>query len=87
MEQTLNEIKGLLETLITQNKNPNELLTAEQINKEFDIGINMVRKIFKDKALPVQKYTTPYKVTRAAFEKYINEKHDYLSERKFRYEN
>lgn len=82
MEQTLNEIKGLLETLITQNKNPNELLTAEQINKEFDIGINMVRKIFKDKELPVQKYTTPFKVTRQAFEKYLNENHDYLSERK-----
>lgn len=27
----------LLEMLITQNKNPNELLTVEQIHKEFNI--------------------------------------------------
>ena len=29
-----------------QGKNPNELLTVEQVHKEFDIGENMVRKIF-----------------------------------------
>ena len=64
-----------------QGKNPNELLTVEQVHKEFDIGINMVRKMFKDKELPVQRYTTPFKVTRQAMNNYINVNHDYLSER------
>lgn len=71
----------LLEKLINQNKNPNELLTAEQVHKEFDIGIVMVRKMFKDPELPVQRYTVPFRVTRQAIENYFNVKHDYLSER------
>jgi len=65
-----------------QGKDPNELLTIEQVHKEFNIGENMVRKIFQDSALPVQRYTTPFKVTRQAMYNYINEKHDYLSDRK-----
>ena len=83
-QQILNEIKKtneLLQQQINQNKNPNELLTVEQIHEEFDIGINMVRKMFKDPSLPVQRYTVPFKVTRRAIENYINVEHDYLSER------
>ena len=83
-QQILEEIKKtneLLQQQINQNKNPNELLTVEQIHEEFDIGINMVRKMFKDPKLPVQRYTVPFKVTRQAIENYINVEHDYLSER------
>ena len=83
-QQILEEIKKtneLLQQQINQNKNPNELLTVEQIHEEFDIGINMVRKMFKDPKLPVQRYTVPFKVTRQAIENYINLEHDYLSER------
>lgn len=83
-QQILEEIKKtneLLQQQISQNKNPNELLTVEQIHEEFDIGINMVRKMFKDPKLPVQRYTVPFKVTRQAIENYINVEHDYLSER------
>lgn len=83
-QQILQEQKKtneLLEKLITQNRDPNELLTVEQIHKEFNIGINMVRKIFNDPSLPVQRYTVPFKVTRKAFNDYINIEHDYLSER------
>lgn len=61
-----------------QGKDPNELLTIEQVHKEFDIGENMVRKIFNDPKLPVQRYTSPFKVTRQAMYSYINENHDYL---------
>ena len=61
-----------------QGKDPNELLTVEQVHKEFDIGENMVRKIFNDPKLPVQRYTSPFKVTRQAMYSYINENHDYL---------
>lgn len=71
----------LLEKLINQNKNPNELLTVEQVHEEFDIGIVMVRKMFKDPVLPVQRYTVPFKVTRQAIENYLNEEHDYLRKR------
>ena len=38
----------------------------------------MVRKIFNDPKLPVQRYTSPFKVTRQAMYSYINENHDYL---------
>lgn len=65
----------------TDGKVPNELLTVEQVHKEFGIGVSMVRKMFKDPNLPVQRYTTPFKVTRQAIEKYMNENHDYLSEK------
>ncbi len=77
-QQKTNE---LLQKLIIQNKDPNELLTAEQVHEEFDIGINMVRRIFRDPELPVQRYTVPFKVTRQAINNYINKKHDYLRER------
>lgn len=59
-------------------KDPNELLTVEQVREEFDIGDNMVRKMFKDPELPVQTYTRPFKVTRQAFNTYINVRRDYL---------
>lgn len=84
MEDLLKEQRKtneLLETILNTNKDPNELLTAEQIAKETGIGINMVRKLFKDKELPVQRYTIPFKVTRQAFNQYISVSHDYLVER------
>ena len=70
----------LLEQIINQNKNPNELLTANQVHEEFKIGINMVQKMFRDPELPVQRYTIPFKVTRKAIEDYVNVRHDYLCE-------
>lgn len=48
--------------------------------KNITFGINMVRKIFKDPKLPVQRYTVPFKVTRYAMNKYVSEEHDYLKE-------
>lgn len=85
MEELLQEqqkTNKLLEKLIIQNKDPNELLTVEQVHKEYNIGINMVRKMFNDPNLAVQRYTVPFKVTRQALNNYMNENHDYLSERK-----
>lgn len=81
MEELLQEQKKtneLLEKLISQNKDPNELLTMEQIKDETGIGVNMLQKMFKDKELQVQRYTVPFKVTRQAFNNYINVRHDYL---------
>ncbi len=84
LKSLLEEQKKTNELLLYNNlgKDPNELLTIEQVHEEFDIGVNMVRKMFNDSNLPVQRYTTPFKVTRQAFNKYINENHDYLSERR-----
>lgn len=85
MEEHINELlkeqkktNKLLETILNTKKDPNELLTSEQIHEETGIGINMVRKMFNDPELPVQKYTVPFKVTRQAFQEYTNKRHDYL---------
>lgn len=81
MEELLEEQRKtneLLEKLINQNKDPNELLTIAQIQKETKIGINVLQRMFRDEKLPVQRYTIPFKVTRQAFNNYINERHDYL---------
>lgn len=74
-QQKTNE---LLEKLIVQNQKENELLTIEDVHNEFGIGINMVRKMFADKELPVQRYTVPFKVTRQALNEYMSKEHDYL---------
>lgn len=78
-QQRTNE---LLEKLITQNKDPNELLTVEQVHKEYDIGVNTVRKMFNDPELAVQRYTSPFKVTRQALIIYMSKEHDYLREKR-----
>lgn len=77
----LQKTNELLEKSLKQHKDPNELLTIEQVHEEFGIGINTVRKMFNDPKLPVQRYTTPFKVTRQAMINYLNENHDYLRER------
>lgn len=41
----------------------------------------MVRKMFNDKELAVQRYTVPFKVTRGALIEYMKKSHDYLCER------
>lgn len=83
LKEILEEQRKTNELLQYSNsgKDPNELLTAEQVHQEFNIGINMVRKMFKDPSLPVQRYTMPFKVTRQALNKYMNESHKHLKER------
>jgi len=61
-------------------KDPNELLTVEQVHEEFNIGINKVREMFKDPDLKAQRYTRPFKVLRKSVNDYISEKHDYLKQ-------
>ena len=78
MEALVKETNELLKQLIKQNQSQNELLTAEQVHKEYGIGIDMVRAMFNDKQLPVQRYTVPFKVSRKALEEYMTKEHDYL---------
>ena len=61
-------------------KDPNELLTVEQVHEEFNIGINKVREMFKDPELGAQKYTRPFKVLRKSVNNYITVNRDYLKE-------
>ena len=75
-QQRTNE---LLEKIINQYKDPDELLTVEQLHEETGIGIITLRKMFKDPELPVQRYTTPFLVTRKALNEYLSVRHDYLS--------
>lgn len=77
--QAQEKTNELLENISTYNgENPNELLTVEQIIKEFKIGKVKVLKMFQDPELPVQRYTKPFKVTRKAVNDYINVRHDDL---------
>lgn len=62
-------------------KDPNELLTVEQIVEEYNIGKVKVLKMFQDPNLPVQRYTKPFKVMRKAFEKYFEIRHDDLCDK------
>ena len=84
MEKLLEEqqkTNELLQQLIDKETRQNELLTIEQVHKEFDIGINKVRNMFNDPELPVQTYTVLFKVKRKAVEDYFNTRHDYLCEK------
>lgn len=74
-QQRTNE---LLERIIIQENSDNELLTIEQVSKEFDIGKVKVQKMFNDPELPVQRYTKPFKVQRKALNKYFETSHDWL---------
>lgn len=71
----------LLEKLIKQSKDPNELLTIEQVKEETNFGLGTVQKMFKDPRFKAQRYTVPFVVTRKALYEYISEGHDYLSRR------
>ena len=74
----LSEIKNILEN--KKERNPYELLDAKQIAAEYGIGyITVSQKIFKEKELPVQTYTTPFKVMRKDIEEFFSKRHDYLS--------
>ena len=82
-KEILAEIKKmneLLEEQIKQESEQYDMLTVEQVHEEFGIGINMVRKMFNDPELPVQRYTVPFKVCRQAIKEYMTKRHDYLSE-------
>ena len=83
LKELLNEQRKTNDLLMYSNegKDPNELLTIEQVKEELCFGLGTVQKMFRDPNLAVQRYTTPFKVTRQALNKYLNENHDYLSER------
>ena len=70
-------LKNILERKQLE-KNPNELLTIEQIVEEYSIGKVKVLKMFQDPNLPVQRYTKPFKVIKNTVDKYFEVRHDDL---------
>lgn len=81
MNEKQDKTNELLQDILERKKiekDPNELLTVEQIVEEYNIGKVKVLKMFQDPDLPVQRYTKPFKVTRKAFNKYFEVRHDDL---------
>lgn len=80
IQELINQQKKTNELLMYgyQGKNPNELLTIDQVAEETGIGKGKVQKMFQDQKLQAQRYTTPFVVTRQALNEYLKESHDYL---------
>ena len=80
MKQIVEELQETKELLkgVCPGKDPNELLTAEQISKEYGIQRQTIQKVFQDSELEVQRWTRPFKVKRKIFDKYLDKNHDYL---------
>lgn len=80
LKELINEQKKTNEILSysNQGKNPYELLTMAKIKEEYGIGGGKLLKMFNDPDLPVQRYTSPYKVQRKELDKYLSVSHDYL---------
>ena len=80
MQELLAEQRKTNELLAYNNtgKDPNELLTAEQIAEEYGIPEQAVSKMFRDTKLQVQRWTRPFKVKRKKFDEYTETNHDYL---------
>ena len=76
-EKTNEMLSDILNEKVT-GKDLDELLTAEQVSKEYGIGAVKVGKMFQDPELETQRYTKPFKVTRRALNKYFSKSHDYL---------
>lgn len=66
---------------LINGKDPNELLTREQVKDETGFGLGTVQDMFRDPELDAQRYTSPQVVSRRALYRYIDKKHDYLSKR------
>ena len=90
MEQTIQQLleeqkktNEYLERLAYQQctgKDPYEMLTREQVMKEFHVGLEKSLKMFQDPERPVQRYTKAHRVQRIEIIKYLSKSHDYLCE-------
>ena len=80
MKQIIEELKKTNELLkgTYRGRNPNELLTAKQISKEYGIRQQTILDTFQDPKLEVQRWTRPFKVKRKVFDEYLDKNHDYL---------
>ena len=70
--ELLTDINNKLDKLITEQKDPNELLTIEQVCKEKGIGESTVRSMFKDPNSRAITSTVPFKITRRNLNRYLD---------------
>ena len=81
MNEKQDKTNALLKNILERKemeKDPNELLTIEQIVEEYKIVKVKVLRMFQDPELPVQRYTKPFKVKRKCFDEYFEARHDDL---------
>lgn len=83
LEEQKETNKLLKNLLVSKNdelniKDPYELLTREQVMKEFNVGLSKSLRMFNDPDLPVQRYVKPFRVQRKAVIEYFGKSHDYL---------
>lgn len=71
-----NAINNFTELKIKQD--PNRMLTADDIRKEYKIGENQIYKIFNNPDVAVQKFTKPAKIRYADLNKFFETRHDEL---------
>lgn len=88
MEELLQELlieqkktNQLLNREIIDREKQEEMLTIKNIASEFGISPATANRMFNDPELPVQRYTTPFKVMRKHLMEYFGKRHDYLSKR------
>ena len=69
MEKTEQLLEQILKALKEQE---NELLSPEDISKKYNINIQKVRTLFRDRALPVMRNLKPQRILKSEWLKYLS---------------
>lgn len=82
-EEAINAINNLADAInnlvsVKLKQNPDRMLTAEDIRKEYKIGENQIYKIFNNPNVAVQKFTKPAKIRLADLNKFFETRHEEL---------
>lgn len=79
-EDAINNLADAIKKYTNEIKrqDPNRLLSAEDIRKEYKIGENQIYKIFNNPHVAVQKFTKPAKILKSELDKFFEIRHDEL---------
>lgn len=69
MEKTEQLLEQILKTLKEQE---DELLSPEDISKKYNINIQKVRILFRDRTLPVMRNLKPQRILKSEWLKYLS---------------
>ena len=69
MEKTEQLLEQILKALKEQE---NELLSPEDISKKYNINIQKVRTLFRDRTLPVMRNLKPQRILKSEWLKYLS---------------
>lgn len=69
MEKTEQLLEQILKALKEQE---DELLSPEDISKKYNINIQKVRTLFRDRALPVMRNLKPQRILKSEWLKYLS---------------